>query len=272
MLEAARLVTSARRAVVVLDDEGGVAGILTSRDILFRVVGAGLSADTTNVTSVMTPSPDCATPSATILEALHQMHDHRYQHMPVLSPTGELLGIVDALQLAYHVLGGAGADGAGKADGFWEGVLSLPAGTGGAGTSGAGSASHSAAGGASQRAGAPWREHAAMDDAGADGVDGRLSRANSIAPNDSVSAVGGQHGRDVDGGSIAVGGGVGAALSGTAEVDADRLDGPNRFVFKLTDESGSKHRVTLSTFTLRALRGAAAEALALTPDAATRLR
>ncbi|KAJ1633024.1 hypothetical protein T492DRAFT_590561, partial [Pavlovales sp. CCMP2436] len=121
--EAALLMSGARRAVMVLDEEGGVAGILTSRDVLFRVVAAGLSADTTNVTSVMTASPDCTHPEATILETLHTMHDNRYQHMPVTTASGELLGVVDALQLAYVALGG-GADGS-AADSFWESALQL---------------------------------------------------------------------------------------------------------------------------------------------------
>ncbi|KAF9608407.1 hypothetical protein IFM89_009773 [Coptis chinensis] len=59
-------------------------GILTSKDVLMRVVAQNLSPELTLVEKVMTPNPECATMETTILDALHIMHDGKFLHLPVV--------------------------------------------------------------------------------------------------------------------------------------------------------------------------------------------
>lgn len=51
-----------------------IAGIFTSKDIVLRVIAAGLEAGRCSVVRVMTPHPDTAPPTMTVHEALKKMH------------------------------------------------------------------------------------------------------------------------------------------------------------------------------------------------------
>ena len=51
-----------------------IAGIFTSKDIVLRVIAAGLDATRCSVVRVMTPHPDTAPPTMTIHDALKKMH------------------------------------------------------------------------------------------------------------------------------------------------------------------------------------------------------
>lgn len=64
--------------VLVLRGER-LAGIVTPKDLLMRVVAKGLDPDETPVSSVMTPNPDAVPPTMTAIEALKEV---RQRHMP----------------------------------------------------------------------------------------------------------------------------------------------------------------------------------------------
>ncbi|XP_057770174.1 CBS domain-containing protein CBSCBSPB3-like isoform X2 [Salvia miltiorrhiza] len=81
-----------------------VQGILTSRDILFRVVAQNLSPDLTLMEKVMTPNPECATLETTILDALHIMHDRKFLHIPVLDKDGCVAACLDVLQISHAAI------------------------------------------------------------------------------------------------------------------------------------------------------------------------
>ena len=51
-----------------------IAGIFTSKDVVLRVIAAGLDATRCSVVRVMTPHPDTAPPTMTIHDALKKMH------------------------------------------------------------------------------------------------------------------------------------------------------------------------------------------------------
>ena len=53
---------------------GKIAGIFTSKDVVLRVIAAGLDPERCSVVRVMTPHPDTAPPSMSIQEALRKMH------------------------------------------------------------------------------------------------------------------------------------------------------------------------------------------------------
>lgn len=51
-----------------------IAGIFTSKDIVLRVIAAGLDASRCSVVRVMTPHPDTAPPTMSVQEALKKMY------------------------------------------------------------------------------------------------------------------------------------------------------------------------------------------------------
>lgn len=82
--DAAKLMREHRTtAVIVLENPTGhlqpgeaprIAGIFTSKDVVLRVIAAGLDSKTCSVVRVMTPHPDTVTPTTTIQKALRKMH------------------------------------------------------------------------------------------------------------------------------------------------------------------------------------------------------
>ena len=105
--EAAILMAQVRKGVLVMDAENELVGILTPKDLLTRVVARGKSADLTAVSSVMTPNPESASADLTLLDALREMHDQKFLHLPVRDPvTGSVVGLVDVMELVCSTAGG----------------------------------------------------------------------------------------------------------------------------------------------------------------------
>ncbi|KAF8320073.1 CBS-domain-containing protein [Clavulina sp. PMI_390] len=108
--EAARLMKERRTtAVCVMEQAPGsgepkIAGIFTSKDIVLRVIAAGLEPSRCSVVRVMTPHPDVAPPTMTVQDALKKMHNGHYLNLPVVEGDGQLVAIVDVLKLTYATL------------------------------------------------------------------------------------------------------------------------------------------------------------------------
>jgi len=82
-------------ALLVLDPdvERGVAGILSERDLLVRVLLRPLDPATTPVAEVMTRNVVCIEASRTVTEAMALMTHQRCRHLPVVSG-GKVDGLV----------------------------------------------------------------------------------------------------------------------------------------------------------------------------------
>ncbi|KAK4341030.1 hypothetical protein RND71_039531 [Anisodus tanguticus] len=86
-------------AIVAVDKKPR--GILTSKDILMRVIAQDLSPDSILVERVMTPNPECATTDTPIVDALHTMHDGKFLHLPVVDRDGIVVAVVDVLHITH---------------------------------------------------------------------------------------------------------------------------------------------------------------------------
>ncbi|TPX73644.1 hypothetical protein CcCBS67573_g05085 [Chytriomyces confervae] len=94
-------------AVLVLSSGNGVedklGGIFTTKDIVLRVIAAGLDPAVTSVVRVMTPHPDSVEASVSILDALKKLHVGHYLHLPVVEDETPV-GLVDVLTLTMGML------------------------------------------------------------------------------------------------------------------------------------------------------------------------
>ncbi len=96
--DAARVMTERHIGAILVAVDGRLQGIFTERDVLARVVAAGLEPDDTILGGVMTPNPDTIAPNDTALEALRKMSERGYRHLPVVN--GErVVGIVSIRDL-----------------------------------------------------------------------------------------------------------------------------------------------------------------------------
>ena len=89
-------------AVIVVETK--IKGILTSKDILLRVMAQNLSPDLTLVEKVMSPNPKCASLETTIIDALHMMHDGKFLNLPVLDKDGNVVACMDVLQITHAAI------------------------------------------------------------------------------------------------------------------------------------------------------------------------
>lgn len=117
-------------AVVAIENKPG--GILTSKDILMRVIAQNLSPESTTVEKVMTQSPECATLDTPILDALHTMHDGKFLHLPVLDKDGNVVTVVDVLHITHAAIATVGNSGAAGSEAtsammqrFWDSAMSI---------------------------------------------------------------------------------------------------------------------------------------------------
>ena len=94
----AAAITMARHkigAILVVDDQGRLAGLFTERDVLNRVVAQGLDPDSTQLSTVMTAELQTASPDKPLAHALHMMFEGGFRHVPVVED-GRPIGMVSA--------------------------------------------------------------------------------------------------------------------------------------------------------------------------------
>jgi CBS domain-containing protein len=103
--EAAQMMKENHTTAVLVQDQGQITGIFTSKDVVLRVIAAGLDPATCSVIRVMTPHPDFAPMDMSIQQALRKMHDGHYLNLPVMNKENdEIVGMVDVLKLTYATL------------------------------------------------------------------------------------------------------------------------------------------------------------------------
>jgi CBS domain-containing protein len=90
-------------AVVVSTEEALVGGIFTERDVMVRVVRAGLDPAKTPLSMVMTRDIHFVSPGTTLEAALALMYVHRHRHLLVIDGP-HLHGIISIRDLSYHLI------------------------------------------------------------------------------------------------------------------------------------------------------------------------
>lgn len=110
--EAARVLDQKKvGALVVLADDGGIAGVLSERDIVREVSRKGADCLENPVKTVMSKTVVTARLSETIDEGLARMTDRRIRHLPVVED-GKLVGIVSIGDLVKHRIAAVEAEAA----------------------------------------------------------------------------------------------------------------------------------------------------------------
>ncbi|WVQ82078.1 hypothetical protein IAT38_004206 [Cryptococcus sp. DSM 104549] len=201
-----------------------IAGIFTSKDIVLRVIAAGLDAQRCSVVRVMTPHPDTAPPTMVVQDALKKMHNGHYLNLPVVESDGRLIGIVDVLKLTYATLEqieSMAEDRSNETGPMWGKFFEALPGAGGDDDT-------NSVISASERPDTPSRstlEHRR-------GLSSMTSPISEIMPNDSASAV--------DDGASDFGGRTRGAASSVAAPPVPVDDGT--YIFKFRTPSGRTHR------------------------------
>jgi len=82
--EAARFLADKEIGAIVIVDDGQVTGILSERDLVFRIIAGGADADRVRVADIMTRDPITVQSADSLSSALGQMRDRKIRHLPVM--------------------------------------------------------------------------------------------------------------------------------------------------------------------------------------------
>ena len=91
-------------AVLVMDGSQ-LKGLFSERDLLRRVLAAGLDPDKTAVGTVMTADPVTASPGASVRECAELLRTHGFRHLPIVRD-GEPVGILSSRDFHEHLVQG----------------------------------------------------------------------------------------------------------------------------------------------------------------------
>lgn len=87
---------------VIVEDEGGkLAGIVTDRDLAIRAIAEGRDPKTTTVRDVYTPGVTTLAPTDTVEDAVQLMRSHDVRRLPVVE-SGRAIGIVSLGDVAVE--------------------------------------------------------------------------------------------------------------------------------------------------------------------------
>ena len=89
-------------AVVVLDDEGILVGIVTERDFARRVVAEDGRSSALGLSEVMTANPATVAPESSPYDALEMMRKLHVRHLPVVD-AGRVVGMISMRDLRHAI-------------------------------------------------------------------------------------------------------------------------------------------------------------------------
>jgi len=93
--KAAKLMAAKNVGAVLVVEANCLVGIVSERDIAFRVVALGLDPQVTRLADVMTRAPHTVDPDKPFGYALLVMQENGFRHLPVVQD-GKVLGIVSS--------------------------------------------------------------------------------------------------------------------------------------------------------------------------------
>jgi CBS domain-containing protein len=101
----AEAIVSERTGAVVVLEDGKLAGIISERDIVGRVVAKGLDPANVAVADVMTRDVRTVTESISVRRALEMMAQGRFRHLPVVNASGQVFGMLSMRDLVSQRIG-----------------------------------------------------------------------------------------------------------------------------------------------------------------------
>ncbi|HXC51951.1 MAG TPA: CBS domain-containing protein [Candidatus Limnocylindrales bacterium] len=105
VLEAVHLMRDRHAGCVLIVRAGKLKGIFTDRDVVARVVAAGLDPSKIAVRRVMTADPETLRPTDSIAFALNLMSLGGYRHIPLVDKSGTPVGTVSVKDIVGYLVG-----------------------------------------------------------------------------------------------------------------------------------------------------------------------
>ena len=100
--QAARKMLECQTGAVIVLANGALVGIVTERDINFRLVAIGRDPTNTSLADIMTRNPKTMPPETPMIEALNLMQKNGYRHVPVVED-GKVIAVVSLRDIFMEV-------------------------------------------------------------------------------------------------------------------------------------------------------------------------
>lgn len=98
-----RMVEHGVGALLVVDGDGKLVGILTERDYVRKVVGQLSDYAHRPLRDYMTPDPETVGPEDRIAVAMQKMDIGGYRHLPVVEEDGRPVGLISVRDVIRHI-------------------------------------------------------------------------------------------------------------------------------------------------------------------------
>lgn len=104
VIDAVALMSEKVVGAIAVTVERKVVGIFTERDLMRRVVAAGLDPATTPIGEVMTHPVETVADSTSVREAAAIMLSRHIRHLAIVNAAGDFLGLVAQRHLLYNLM------------------------------------------------------------------------------------------------------------------------------------------------------------------------
>ena len=81
-------------SVVILNSKGKIAGIVTERDLMRKLLNNAMNPKTTKLNKIMTSPVKVADKDDNLVTWLRQMSNERFRHVPVVDKSGNLINVM----------------------------------------------------------------------------------------------------------------------------------------------------------------------------------
>lgn len=99
-----RMKTSRIGSLAVVSRDGLLVGIVTERDVLFKVMLEDVDAKTARVSTIMTPDPETLLLDDPLVFVMNKMHVGGFRHVPILDQAGRPLHVLSIKDVVSFVV------------------------------------------------------------------------------------------------------------------------------------------------------------------------
>lgn len=89
-------------SIIVVHPDQKIAGIVTERDMMIRVLGKNLNPDTVKLSDIMSTDIRSANEDDSLVDWMHTMSSERFRHLPVVDAEGKLVNMMSQGDFVAH--------------------------------------------------------------------------------------------------------------------------------------------------------------------------
>ncbi len=89
-------------SIIVVHPDQKVAGIVTERDMMIRMLGQNRNPDTTKISDIMSTNIRAANEDDNLVDWMHTMSSERFRHLPVVDAQGRLVNMMSQGDFVAH--------------------------------------------------------------------------------------------------------------------------------------------------------------------------